>query len=252
MTIAVLTPKEIEKMRLAGRVARATLLTVGAKLRAGISTADIDRWVREDTQVRGGTPSQLGYKGFPSAVCTSRNDVVCHGMPNAKDVLADGDIINVDVTTEFGGYHGDTSITFAIGEISQEAKHVVRVAENAMLAGISQVREGARLGDIGFAVEDYARREGCTVVRDFGGHGIGRHMHAPPHVNHFGQRGMGVRLKAGMCITIEPMVNLGKPQIRMDKDGWTVRTEDGSLSAQFEHTVLVTKTGAEVLTLHPA
>ena len=239
-------------MRAAGRIARATLLAVGAKLRSGVSTADIDRWVREDTAARGGKPSQLGYKGFPSAVCTSRNDVVCHGMPGAKDVLADGDIINLDVTTEVDGYHGDTSITFAVGPISPEAKHLVRVAENAMLAGISQVREGARLGDVGHAVEEFAVQEGCSVVRDFGGHGIGRTMHAPPHVNHFGQRGMGLRLKAGMCITIEPMVNLGKPEVRIEKDGWTVRTQDGSLSAQFEHTVLVTKTGAEVLTLRPA
>ena len=252
MSIAILTPVEIEKMRAAGAIARATLLAVGAKLRPGISTADIDRWVRQDTALRGGKPSQLGYKGFPSSVCTSRNDVVCHGMPSPNDVLVDGDIINVDVTTERSGYHGDTSITFAIGPISPDAKHLLWVAENAMFAAIAEVREGARLGDVGHAVEAFAHREGCSVVRDFGGHGIGRTMHAPPHVNHFGPKGMGARLKAGMCITVEPMLNLGKPEVRMDKDGWTVRTQDGSLSAQFEHTVLVTKTGSEVLTLRPA
>lgn len=252
MSIAILTAHEIEKMRAAGKVARATLLAIGQRLAPGVSTADIDGWVREDTALRGGTPSQLGYHGFPGAVCTSRNDVVCHGIPSAKEVLVDGDIVNVDVTTNLGGYHGDTSITFVVGTASKEARHVVRVAEHAMLAGIAEVREGARLGDVGHAIEEHVRREGCSVVRDFGGHGIGRTMHAPPHVNHFGARGSGTRLKAGMCITIEPMVNLGRPEVRVEADGWTVRTRDGTWSAQFEHTVLVTKTGAEILTQHPA
>ncbi len=235
-------------MRRAGKVARSTLLAVGRKIKAGISTAEIDSWVREDTAARGGRPSQLGYHGFPAAVCTSRNEVVCHGIPRPDVLLDSGDIVNVDVTTEFDGFHGDTSITFLVGEGSPEAKHVVCVAERAMMAGIAQVRDGARLGDIGAAIQALASREGCSVVRDYGGHGIGKKMHGDPHVSHFGKVNTGARLRAGMCITIEPMINLGGPETVVDKDGWTVRTRDGRWSAQFEHTVLVTREGCEVLT----
>jgi methionyl aminopeptidase len=181
----------------------------------------------------------------------SRNEVVCHGIPTAKVVLADGDIVNVDVTTEVAGHHGDTSATFLIGDPSPEARHVVDVARRSRDAGIAEVRDGARLGDIGAAIEELARREGCSVVREYGGHGIGRVMHAPPHVSHVGTRGTGIRLRAGMVFTIEPMVNLGKPDVRLLADKWTVVTADGSLSAQFEHTVLVTRTGYEILTPAP-
>jgi methionyl aminopeptidase len=163
--------------------------------------------------------------------------------------LEDGDIVNVDVTTELDGFHGDTSCTFVLGEVSPEAKHVVSVARRCLEAGISRVRPGARLGDIGAAVEELAVREGCSVVREFGGHGIGRVMHAEPHVPHHGPPGVGPRLRAGMVLTIEPMVNFGGPDIVQREDGWSVVTRDGSLSAQFEHTVLVTETGVEVLTL---
>ena len=249
MAIELLSTAEIEKMRRAGKVARATLLAVGRKLKAGISTADIDRWVREDTDARGGRPSQLGYHGFPAAVCTSRNEVVCHGIPRADVLLESGDIVNVDVTTAFDGFHGDTSITFVVGEASPEARHVVSVAERARMAGLAQVRDGARLGDIGAAIPALASREGCSVVRDYGGHGIGKKMHGDPHVSHFGKANTGARLRAGMCITIEPMINLGGPETVVDKDGWTVRTRDGRWSAQFEHTVLVTREGCEVLTI---
>ncbi|MCI0571795.1 MAG: type I methionyl aminopeptidase, partial [Myxococcaceae bacterium] len=188
------------------------------------------------------------YQGFPAAVCTSRNHVVCHGIPRRDERLAPGDIVNVDVTTCLGGFHGDTSATFVIGEPSPEARHVVDVARRCRQAGIAVVREGVRLGDVGAAIEEVARKAGCSVVRDFGGHGIGREMHLPPHVPHYGQRGTGLRLKAGMVFTIEPMVNLGGPDVIVLDDGWTVVTEDGSLSAQFEHTVLVTRDGCEVLT----
>jgi methionyl aminopeptidase len=248
MPIEIFTAREQDALRRAGRVAAATLAYVGARLRDGMSTADIDRLVREDTARRGGKPSQLGYHGFPAAVCTSRNEVVCHGIPNPRERLVRGDIVNVDVTTEIGGFHGDTSATFVIGECSPDAKHVVDVAKRARDAGIAVVRDGARIGDIGHAIETLARREGCSVVTDYGGHGIGRVMHADPHVPHTGTRGTGVRLKAGMVFTIEPMINLGGAAVRLLDDRWTVVTADGSLSAQFEHTVLVTRDGCEILT----
>lgn len=235
-------------MRRAGRAAAATLAVVGARLAPGVSTADIDAWVRADTQRRGGRPSQLGFKGFPAAVCTSRNTVVCHGIPSPQERLAKGDIINVDVTTELDGFHGDTSATFFVGAPSAEARHVVETARRCRDAGIAAVRAGARLGDIGAAIAALATREGCSVVREFGGHGIGRAMHQQPHVPHVGEPGSGLRLREGMAITIEPMINLGAPDIRQLDDGWTIVTADGSLSAQFEHTVLVTKDGCEILT----
>lgn len=249
MAIEILSVRDAASMRRAGQSAAATLATVATKLRPGISTADIDAWVREDTARRGGIPSQLGYLGFPASVCTSRNHVVCHGIPSKRDILLPGDIINIDVTTCLGGFHGDTSATFCIGKPSPEARHVVETARLCRAAGIAAVRDGARIGDIGFAIAELAHREGCTVVREVGGHGIGRVMHGPPHVHHTGQKGTGIRLRAGMAFTIEPMINLGGADIRTEDDGWTIVTADGSLSAQFEHTVLVTKNGCEILTL---
>ncbi len=251
MAIEILSPREQAALRRAGEVAAATLRYVGDQLRAGVTTGDIDRWVREDTARRGGRPSQLGYHGFPAAVCVSRNQVVCHGVPRPDEALVDGDIVNVDVTTEFGGFHGDTSATFLIGDPSPEARRLVDLARRCREAGIAVVREGARLGDIGAAIESLARREGASVVRDYGGHGIGRKMHTSLHVPHHGQPGTGIRLKAGMAFTIEPMINLGRPEVRRLADGWTVVTADGSLSAQFEHTILVTRDGCEVLTPLP-
>ncbi|NTX11434.1 type I methionyl aminopeptidase [Myxococcus sp. CA056] len=242
---------EVERLRRAGEAAAGTLAWVAGKLTPGISTEDINQWVREDTARRGGTPSQLGYHGFPATVCTSRNHVVCHGVPRPDERLAPGDIINVDVTTCLNGYHGDTSATFCIGDVSADARHVVDVARRCRDVGVSVVRHGARMGDIGAAIQELAEKEGCSIVREFGGHGIGRSMHAPPHVPHFGSRGTGITLRSGMVLTIEPMVNLGRPEIRMLADGWTVVTEDGSLSAQFEHTILVTREGCEVLTPYP-
>jgi methionyl aminopeptidase len=251
MAIEIHDARAIAKLRAAGRVAAETLALIGTRITRGISTAQIDTWVREDTKSRGALPSQLGYHGFPAAVCTSRNAVVCHGVPSRSVVLADGDILNVDVTSNLAGYHGDTSMTFVVGgpaRASPEALHVVDVARRARDAGIAVVRDGARMGDIGAAIAELARREGCTVVTDFGGHGIGRKMHQDPHVPHTGTRGSGVRLRSGMAITIEPMINLGGPEIRTLDDGWTVVTADGSLSAQFEHTIVVTREGCEVLT----
>jgi methionyl aminopeptidase len=244
---------EAERVRLrrAGRAAAETLAYVAAEVAPGITTADIDALVREHTQRLGGRPSQLGYHGFPAAVCTSVNHVVCHGIPSRSARLAPGDIVNVDVTTELDGFHGDTSATLAVGEVGEDARTLVAAVEEALGRAIAVVRPGARLGDIGAAVEAVAARTGTSVVREYGGHGIGRRMHMPPHVSHVGRAGQGLRLKPGMAFTIEPMLNRGKPGVRLLPDGWTVVTVDGALSAQCEHTVLVTETGVEVLTLRP-
>lgn len=240
---------ELPALRAASRVAAQTLQYVGERLQPGMSTRDIDMLVHEDTARRGGKPSQLGYHGFPAAVCTSRNHVVCHGIPSPNEHLREGDIINVDVTTYYQGFHGDTSATFVIGQASPEATRLVEVTKRALWSGIEQAKPGARLGDIGAAISDIAKHAGYTVVKDFGGHGIGRHMHMEPHVPHFGERGKGVRLKPGMTFTIEPMLNQGTSEIRILEDEWTVVTADGKLSAQFEHTIHVTEQGCEVLTV---
>ena len=248
MSVDIKSAKEIEAMRVACRKAAETLVLVGEKLRPGMTTKEIDESVHEDTLRRGGYPAPLNYHGFPKSVCTSINDVVCHGIPG-DEILRTGDIINVDVTTIYDGFHGDTSATFYIGVPSAEARHVVETARKALDIGIQEVREGARLGDVGAAIQEYVEAEGCSVVRDFVGHGIGRKFHEPPQVKHFGKRGTGERLKAGMIFTIEPMVNVGGWEVNVDPiDKWTVRTADGSMSAQFEHTCLVTKNGVEVLT----
>jgi methionyl aminopeptidase len=251
MAIELFGERERAAMRRAGAVAAATLAHVTAQVRAGMTTADVDALVREDTSRRGGTPSQLGYNGFPAAVCTSVNEVVCHGIPSGDVRLVDGDIVNVDVTTCFEGFHGDTSRMVLVGEPSPEARHVVETARRCLHAGIAVVRPRARLGDLGAAIVEVAQQAGCSVVRDYGGHGIGRTMHADPHVSHVGRKGQGLRLRAGMCFTIEPMVNLGGALTETTDDGWTVVTKDRSLSAQFEHTVLVTRDGVEVLTTPP-
>ncbi len=254
MSIELFGLRDHGALRRAGHAAAATLSYVAERLRPGVSTADVDTWVRDDTARQGGAPSQLGYQPapnispFPGAVCVSIDDVVCHGLPLPARRLCPGAVVNVDVTTELGGFHGDTSRTFIIGKGSPEAEHVVSVAQRCLWAGIAVVRPGARLGDIGAAIEELAQREGCSVVREYGGHGIGRTMHCAPHVPHYGRAGTGLRLKAGMVFTIEPMINLGAPDVVSLDDGWTVMTRDGSLSAQFEHTVLVTPDGVEILT----
>jgi methionyl aminopeptidase len=247
--VEIKSQREIEAMRVVGRMAAETLLLVADQIRAGMTTEEINAIVHEDTLKRGARPAPLNYRGFPKSVCTSRNEVVCHGIPAPDDVLENGDIVNVDVTTWFEGFHGDTSATFYIGSPSPEARHVTEVARRALEIGIAQVKDGARLGDIGGAIQEYVEGEGCSIVRDFVGHGIGRKFHEAPQVKHYGKRGTGDRLKAGMTFTIEPMVNVGGWEVVVDQeDKWTVRTKDGSLSAQFEHTVLVTKDGCEILT----
>lgn len=238
-------------MRVACQMAAETLLLVGDRIRAGMSTEELNTLVHEDTVRRGAWPSPLNYHGFPKSVCTSVNEVVCHGIPGPYR-LRDGDIVNVDVTTQYPaktGWHGDTSATFYIGKPSADARHVTEVARKCLEVGIAQVREGAYVGDIGAAIQEFAEAQDCSVVREYVGHGIGKTFHCEPQVPHYGERGKGVRLKSGMIFTIEPMINLGTWETNLDKrDKWTVRTRDGALSAQFEHTVLVTRAGCEVLT----
>jgi methionyl aminopeptidase len=246
-SVQIKSQREIELMRESCRLAADTLNLVGDFLRPGITTDDINRFVHEDTLKKGCIPAPLGYLGFPKSVCTSINEVVCHGIPSAE-VLKDGDIINVDVTHIYQGYHGDTSATFYVGTPSDDAIRVTEIARRCLELGIAEVKPGARLGDIGAAIQQFAEGLGCGVVRDFVGHGIGRKFHEDPKVCHVGQRGRGERLRAGMIFTIEPMINLGGWQVEILADEWTAVTTDESLSAQFEHTILVTDTGAEVLT----
>ena len=248
--IEIMTPSMLGRMREACQLAADTLSMVGHHLKAGITTDDINQLVHDYTIKHGAYPSPLNYNGFPKSVCTSVNEVVCHGIPGNR-VLHDGDIINVDVTSYLpakNGFHGDTSATFYIGQPSEAAKKVTEVARQALELGIAEVREGARIGDIGAAIQAFAEGQGCSVVRDYVGHGIGREFHTAPQVPHYGTRGSGKRLKAGMVFTIEPMINIGHFTCELLDDDWTVVTADRSLSAQFEHTIVVTKAGCEVLT----
>lgn len=245
--IDVKTPKEIELMRQACRLAADTLEQVAPMIRPGLTTYEIDEFVYRDTKAKGCIPACLNYRGFPKSCCTSINEVVCHGIPGDR-VLKNGDIINVDVTHIYEGFHGDTSATFYVGTPTTQARHVTEVARRCLDLGIEQVRPGARLGDIGAAIQNYAEGQGCSVVRAFVGHGIGRRFHEDPQVAHYGHWGRGSRLKPGMTFTIEPMINLGTYDVRILDDDWTAVTTDGALSAQFEHTVLVTLTGVEILT----
>jgi methionyl aminopeptidase len=248
--VKIRSVREVAMLRAACDVAVQTLLGVDEMIRPGITTEEIDRFVHEDTLRRGARPAPLNYQGYPKSVCTSVNEVVCHGIPSDR-VLENGDIINVDITSILDGWYGDTSVTFYVGEPSPEAKHVTEVSRRCLDLGIAAVRDGARLGDIGAAIQQHAEGQACSVVRAFVGHGIGRAFHEPPQVPHVGVAGSGTRLRAGMCFTIEPMINLGNYEVEILDDNWTALTRDRSLSAQFEHTLVVTKSGCEVLTRRP-
>ena len=248
MAIDIKSPAEIELMRQTCLLAAATLKMIGGHIAAGVSTDRLDRICHEYILDAGAIPAPLNYKGFPRSVCTSVNEVVCHGIPREDELLRDGDIVNVDVTTILRGFHGDTSATFYVGEVGERATWVTDTALRCLELGIEAVRPGGRIRDIGGAIEDYAHARECSVVRDYCGHGIGRQFHAEPQVPHYRARGPNPRLRPGMTFTVEPMINLGTWQTRTMKDGWTVKTRDGRLSAQFEHTVLVTEHGVEVLT----
>jgi methionyl aminopeptidase len=246
---APLGPHEIAKMRAAGRLAADLLDMVAREIRAGLSTHDIDRLVDRMTRAAGATSAPYRYHGFPAHCCTSVNDVVCHGIPDPQRILREGDIVNVDVTPILDGFHGDASRTFVIGAVSPVAQRLVQDTYRALWKGISAVRPGGSTGDIGDAIQRFVEPRGYSVVRQFSGHGIGRLFHTAPPILHYGRPGTGERLTPGMTFTIEPMINLGDWRCQILGDGWTAVTVDGSLSAQFEHTVLVTDTGVEVLTL---
>lgn len=246
-SIEIKTDREIQFMREVCALAADTLSRVGPLIEPGITTQDIDDFVHQDTLKLGARPAPLNYRGFPKSVCTSVNEVVCHGIPGPRR-LQEGDIINVDVTHVYQGYFGDTSATFYVGKPSKAAKHVTEVARRSLDLAIAEVKPGNRFGDIGAAIQEFAEAQGCSVVQDFVGHGIGRVFHDEPKVSHVGRRGTGRRFKPGMTFTIEPMINEGRHETRILDDDWTAVTIDGKLSAQFEHTILVTPTGCEVLT----
>jgi len=249
MSITIKTEAEIEKMRVAGRLAAEVLEMIEPHVQPGVTTDELDR-ICHDFIVgeHRAIPAPLDYKGFPRSICTSVNNQVCHGIPGNKR-LKKGDIVNIDITVIKDGYHGDTSKMFLVGEPSVLARRLVTVTQQAMRIGIAQVRPGATLGDIGHAIQSFVEGHKYSVVREYCGHGIGREFHEEPQVLHYGQPGEGVILEPGMCFTIEPMVNAGKRQVKLLPDGWTVVTKDRSLSAQWEHTILVTADGHEILTL---
>ncbi len=246
--IQIKSSREIELMREVCKLSAKTLHFLGKQVKAGMSTEDINTLCHQYTINRGAIPAPLNYHGFPKSVCTSLNNVICHGIPSKKDILKDGDILNIDVTSKLKGFHGDTNRTFFVGTPKPEVKKLVDVTYQCMMAGISVCKPGARLGDIGAIIEEMAHDNGFTVVHEYCGHGIGREFHEEPQVVHYGRRGTGVELKPGMTFTIEPMINFGKRHCKVLDDGWTVLTKDGSWSAQFEHTVLITESGVEILT----
>ncbi len=240
-------PKDIEKLRKAGKLVIDTLDLVEKNLRSGMKTEEINTIVHDYTLANNAIPAPLNYRGFPKSVCVSINEVICHGIPG-EQVLNDGDIVNVDVTSILDGYYADASKTYFIGNISEDARKIVNIARECLARGIQKARPGNTLGDIGWAIQSHAERQGCSVVREFVGHGVGFDFHEAPQVPHYGIKGSGIKLVPGMVFTIEPMINLGKKDLRILADKWTAVTLDNSLSAQFEQTILITEQGFESLT----
>jgi methionyl aminopeptidase len=245
--IKVHTPEDFDGMRRAGRLAAQCLDMLTPHVVPGVSTEELDRLAREFVLDNGALPACLFYRGYAKTVCISPNHVVCHGIPGDR-ILREGDIANIDVTVIVDSWHGDTSRMYGVGAVSPRARRLVDITYEALMIGIAQVKPGARFGDIGHAIQAYVESQRCSVVRDFCGHGLGQVFHDNPNVLHFGRRGEGAELKPGMFFTIEPMVNLGKHQVKLLSDGWTAVTRDKSLSAQFEHSIGVTEDGAELFT----
>jgi methionyl aminopeptidase len=244
-------PEGFAGMRAAGQLAAETLDMLVPHVVPDVTTDELDRLAYDFITARGAVPAPLFYRGFPKSICTSINHVVCHGIPGPKK-LKEGDIVNIDVTVILDGWHGDTSRMFLLGEVSVKARRLVEITYESMMRGIEAARPGATLGDIGHAIQSFAEKQRCSVVRDFCGHGLGRIFHDAPNVVHVGRPGRGQVLKPGMFFTIEPMINLGRPDVKLLEDGWTAVTRDRSLSAQFEHSVGITETGCEIFTLSPA
>ena len=249
MPVTIKSLEEQDKMRIAGRLAADVLDMIGDFVKPGISTSDLDKICHKYiTEVQQAIPAPLNYRGFPKSICTSLNHVVCHGIP-AERILKNGDSLNIDITVIKDGFHGDTSRMFFVGKPSIKAKRLSDIAYKGMWLGIEQLREGNYLGDIGYAIQSFVEKNRCSVVRDYCGHGIGQIFHEEPQVLHYGKPRTGLQLKAGMTLTVEPMVNAGKKEVKLLPDGWTVVTKDHNLSAQWEHTILIKKNGYEVLTL---
>ncbi|MGH6924351.1 MAG: type I methionyl aminopeptidase [Propylenella sp.] len=244
-------PEDFEGMRRAGRLAAECLDALYDVVKPGVTTQTIDDFIFDFGLARGAAPATLNYRGYRKSSCTSINHVVCHGIPNDKPLRA-GDIVNVDVTFVLDGWHGDSSRMYGAGQLKRAAERLVEVTYECLMRGVAAIRPGGHMGDIGYAIQAYAEAERCSVVRDFCGHGVGRAFHEPPNVLHYGQAGEGLEIKPGMIFTVEPMINLGRPHVKLLSDGWTAVTRDRSLSAQFEHTVGVTETGVEIFTLSPS
>ncbi|WP_372683435.1 type I methionyl aminopeptidase [Desulfosarcina sp.] len=248
--IRIKTPEQIEGIRRAGQLVIETLDLVAPHIRPGVTTDEINALVHDFTVRQGAVPAPLNYRGFPKSVCVSINEVICHGIPGDRP-FKDGDIVNVDVTSILKSYYADASKTFFVGTPGAEALKIVNVSRQCLAEGMAAVRPGNTVGDIGYAIQSFAEGQGCSVVREFVGHGVGVDFHEPPQIPHYGKPGTGVRLVPGMVFTIEPMINLGKKELVVLDDGWTAVTKDGSLSAQFEQTLLVTESGLESLTPYP-
>ncbi|ROQ20585.1 methionine aminopeptidase type I [Marinimicrobium koreense] len=249
MSVSIKTPEEIEKMRVAGRMAAEVLELIEPHVQPGVTTAELDQICHDHiVNKQNAIPACLNYRGFPKSICTSINQVVCHGIPSEKKVLKNGDIVNIDVTVIYDGYHGDTSKMYFVGKRLPHAERLVQVTQECLYKGIEMVKPGIKLGDIGHAIQQHAESNHYSVVREYCGHGIGAVFHEDPQVLHYGRPDTGLELKEGMTFTIEPMINAGKRHTKTKGDGWTVETKDGRLSAQWEHTLAVTKDGVEVLT----
>ncbi|SEO16136.1 type I methionyl aminopeptidase [Paenibacillus sp. OV219] len=245
--IIIKTKEEIENMRKAGEILAACHREIAGMIKPGITTNEIDQFVEKFLEKQGATPEQKGYKGYAYATCASINDVICHGFPSAAP-LKDGDIVTIDMVVNLNGWLADSAWSYAVGNVSEQAQRLLTVTEESMYKGIEQAVVGNRMGDVSNAIQKYAEESGFSVVREFIGHGIGRDMHEEPQVPHYGPPGRGIRLKAGMVMTIEPMLNTGAWQSKIDSDGWTARTIDGGLSAQYEHTIAITEDGPIILT----
>ncbi len=247
--ITIKSSREIELMRKTCSLATKTMEYIAPFVVPGVSTEELNKLCHDYIVKNNAYPSPLNYHGFPKSICTSLNEVVCHGIPNKDHIVKDGDILNIDITTYLDGFHGDTNKTFLVGNVKPEVKKLVEVTYECMMAGIKTVRPGGHIGDIGAAIQEIAHSHGYSVVEDYCGHGIGREFHEAPQVVHVGKKGTGPAMKAGMTFTIEPMINLGVKETKLLSDGWTVITKDKKWSAQFEHTILVTNEGFEILTL---
>lgn len=246
--IIIKTKREIELMRKASAIVAEALLAIKGYVAPGVSTKELEQIAEDIIRSRGGRPAFKGYRGYPSSICASVNDTVVHGIPSSTIVLKEGDIISIDLGVVYRGYIGDAAITIPVGDIKPEVKRLLDVTEKALYIGIQQARVGRRVSDISHAIQSFVESKGYSVVRSFVGHGVGRSLHEDPQIPNFGPPGKGPKLKEGMTLAIEPMVNAGRHEVKVLEDGWTAKTVDGSLSAHFEHTVLVKKSGAEILT----